>query len=298
MALKHSHTGLARLFGGYSIVSGMVWILRDPGTAWTWPMVGLHLCLGVLLLNFGGRRAMVPLSWGLWLLAWTEIGWLYRLTGPAVHDGSLVRAELALLGSHPHEVLSGVVAWAPVAQAMGAAYLSYYLLILGPVIVLAVQGRVRDLADHTLGLMTVYLACFATYLALPVLGPRASLVARGEPAPDGGGVVADIMHGLFAAGDSLGTAFPSSHCAASVAAALLVFRHFGSRAGRVAGVWAGMIVVSTVYTGNHYALDALAGVALAYLAAFFVRAWSSDRLPALANQSIGSSLWKREGGRS
>ena len=298
MDLNRSRTGLARLFGGYSLVTGLVWILRDPGTVWVLPMVGLHLSLGVLFLNGGPRRGIVPLSWGLWLLAWTEIGWLYRLTGPAVHDGALVRAELALLGSHPHEVLSHVMPWAPVAQAMGAAYLSYYLLILGPVAVLVARGRVRDLAAHTLGLMTVYLTCFATYLVLPVLGPRASQVVRGEPTPEGGGVVADIMHGLFAAGDSLGTAFPSSHCAASVAAALLVFRHFGSRAGRVAGVWAGMIVVSTVYTGNHYALDALAGVALAYLTAFFVRAWSADRLPALSIQSTGSSWCKREGGRS
>ena len=106
MDLIHSQTGLARLFGGYSLVAGLVWILRDPGSAWAGPLAGLHLCLGVLLLNIGPRRGMVPLSWGLWLLAWTEIGWLYRLTEPVVHDGALV-LHTRDVGAHEQRIELG-----------------------------------------------------------------------------------------------------------------------------------------------------------------------------------------------
>ena len=106
------------------------------------------------------------------------------------------------------------------------------------------------------------------------------------------------MQAFFAAGDSLGTAFPSSHCAASVAAALLVRRHFGNRAGVVAGVWAGMIVMSTIYTNNHYGIDALAGVLLALTTVGLVLRWRGQRGDEHRNREQTRGILNNEGGWS
>jgi membrane-associated phospholipid phosphatase len=113
--------------------------------------------------------------------------------------------------------------------------------------------------------MSTYLACFLVYLLMPVLGPREVTAAAGGGTTVAGGVFGSAINAFFAAGDSLGTAFPSSHCAASVAAAVLVGRHFDRTTGRLALTWAGFIVISTIYTNNHYAVDALAGVTLGFL---------------------------------
>ena len=96
--------------------------------------------------------------------------------------------------------------------------------------------------------------------SLLVISPAMAQAATEVPVVQGG-LFGPVIRAFFAAGDSLGTAFPSSHCAGSVAAALLVGRLFGPAAGRLAGLWAAFIVVSTVYTNNHYLTDTVAGVA-------------------------------------
>ncbi len=79
------------------------------------------------------------------------------------------------------------------------------------------------------------------------------------------GFLPKIMEALFRTGDSVGTAFPSSHCAGAVAAALLSRGHFRPRTAHLMALWAGLIVVATIHTNNHYAIDSLAGCLLALL---------------------------------
>jgi len=283
MDLNRGNQGLARVFMAYNVLAALVWVLR---VGWQSPvpaMVVVHLGLAWLLAARSRRRMFPGFPWLLWLLAWAEIGWLYRLTGPVVHDGTIRLIDLALFGRHLNEVLAGILPWAWLRETMGLSYLSYYLLILVPPIVLAVQRRTRDLQIHTFGLLSTYLACFTVYLVLPVLGPRAVIAGTGGHVSEAAGLFAGVMEALFAAGDSLGTAFPSSHCAASVAAALLVRRHFGPLAGGVSGIWAGLIVMSTVYTNNHYAIDAVAGVVVAVVIGYAVQKWLGDRRAAHAS---------------
>jgi membrane-associated phospholipid phosphatase len=265
MDLTRANHGLVRLFAVYSILVAGVWLARIGPSGIALAAASLHLLAAALLLAAGAGGRMYAACWVLWLVAWAEIGLMFRLTSPEVHDATIRVVDRALFGEHLHLTLPARMAWGWLREIMGLAYLSYYGLIIAPPLILALRKRKSALARHAFGLMTVYLGCFAVYLLLPVLGPRMVAAAAEESVVQTAGSAAWLMNVLFAAGDSPGTAFPSSHCAASLAAALLVRRHFGRGAGWGALAWAGLIILSTIYTSNHYAVDAAAGVALAVL---------------------------------
>ena len=73
--------------------------------------------------------------------------------------------------------------------------------------------------------------------------------------------------------------FPSLHVAQCFIAALVCHRvHRG--VGAVAGAWAGLVALSTLFTKQHYVLDVVGGVALAGVAwLFFVRGCPPDAVP-------------------
>ena len=274
MDIRNDKPGIEIVFMAYNVILAGVWVLRAGQEPVTPLMVFLHIGLAFLLLQLPRVGSETRLSlrilgrlypYLMWTVAWSEIGWLYNLTLPVVHDGSIKAADLVFLGFHLNEEMSTFLSWTWLRNIMGLSYLSYYLLILGPPVALALRRRERELEYHTLALLATYLVCFVIYLVLPVLGPRDLAHSAGGVAPGVGGLFGPVINAFFEAGDSLGTAFPSSHCAGSVAAALLVRRHFSGTTGLIASIWAGFIVVSTVYTNNHYAIDAVAGVAIAFM---------------------------------
>jgi membrane-associated phospholipid phosphatase len=87
-----------------------------------------------------------------------------------------------------------------------------------------------------------------------------------------------------AAGDALGTAFPSSHTAGAVTLAVILWR-WGSAPVAWMGVTAAVaIAMATVYTGNHFPVDTLAGIAVALVAQFLV-------VPMLEARRPGDGRW-------
>jgi membrane-associated phospholipid phosphatase len=77
------------------------------------------------------------------------------------------------------------------------------------------------------------------------------------------GLVYRLNSWLRASGDSLGTSFPSSHVAGAVALAWSAWRFLSRRAAIVATITATLILFSTVYTRQHFAIDSLAGLVMA-----------------------------------
>jgi membrane-associated phospholipid phosphatase len=118
-------------------------------------------------------------------------------------------------------------------------------------------GARRKLAATTLALVLVYAVCFVVYPLFPVDGPR--FLLGPAPAPDG--PVRSYVLALREHGSSRGTAFPSSHVAASTVAALCALQH-QRRLGWIAASIAAGLTIATVYGGFHYAVDALAGLML------------------------------------
>jgi membrane-associated phospholipid phosphatase len=112
-----------------------------------------------------------------------------------------------------------------------------------------------------LALAIVYGICFITYLMFPVDGPR--FVVGAAAAPEG--PIRAFVLELLRAGSSRGTAFPSSHVAAALVAALAALST-QRRVGVAVTLLTAGLALGTVYGGFHYAVDALAGVATGSIA--------------------------------
>jgi hypothetical protein len=197
-------------------------------------------------------RDLLPLAVGAFL--YVELRWLIPALGRPHADAVVLGWERALFPSNPSAT------WAPrlpslaLSETLHLAYASYYLLVLLPPLLLYLRGRRSEYARTMLALVLVYATCFLTYLVFPVDGPRYLVGAAAAPE---GPVRTAVLH-LLAAGSSRGTAFPSSHVAASVVASLCALR-FQPRLGVVIAVSTVGLALGTVYGGFHYAVDALAG---------------------------------------
>jgi membrane-associated phospholipid phosphatase len=223
------------------------------------PLLAHLAALGAALLVAATRRAALrpardwmPLALGPFL--YVEMRWLIEGIGRP-HADAVVRGwEGLLFPSDPSATWAPRAAHPGLSEALHFAYASYYLLVYVPPAILYLRGRRDAFAATLLALTLVYGICFAAYLVFPVDGPR--YLVGPAAAPDGP-VRTFVLH-LLAAGSSRGTAFPSSHVAASVVASLCALR-FQRPVGVVVSVLTAGLALGTVYGGFHYAVDALAG---------------------------------------
>ncbi|MDB4882100.1 MAG: hypothetical protein JWL95_866 [Gemmatimonadetes bacterium] len=229
--------------------------------------VGLHLAtlaFGVFVLatrrrTFRGARDWLPLIAG--PVMYVELRWIIAALG-APHQDALVMAwESRLFATNPSATLAPALHNLALSELLHLAYASYYVLVYLPPLVLYARGARAEFAATMLALTLVYGACFIAYALFPVDGPR--YLVGAAAAPDG--PARRFVLALLEQGSSRGTAFPSSHVAASVVAALCALR-FQPRLGVVVALLASLLTVATVYGGFHYAVDGLVGVMLGILA--------------------------------
>jgi membrane-associated phospholipid phosphatase len=200
----------------------------------------------------GTLRAWLPLALGPFL--YIELRWLIEGVGRPHADLLVQGWERMLFASNP------AVTWAPslpmpwLSELLHFAYASYYLLVYVPPLVLYAREQRDEFAATMFALAVVYGVCFVTYLFFPVDGPR--FLGGPAAAPDGP-IRSFVLH-LLAAASSRGTAFPSSHVAASVVASLCALR-YQPRVGVPVALLTVGLGLGTVYGGFHYAVDALAG---------------------------------------
>jgi membrane-associated phospholipid phosphatase len=190
---------------------------------------------------------------------YTHVGLVNAASGIS-HDALVQRWEEAVFGGQPS--LQWIRAFPSPAWStlMHAAYLSYFPILVGSPLGLWLKGR-HEAARGTLFLMmATFYACYAVFLAFPVAGPRylfppAVNAATAVPA-------AAATHRLLQGASAWGTAFPSSHVAAALVAAACAWRGWRPL-GAVLVPAAALMSLATVYGQLHYAVDALAGAALA-----------------------------------
>jgi membrane-associated phospholipid phosphatase len=192
---------------------------------------------------------------------YTHVG-LVNSAAAVSHDALVQGWEQALFSGQP------ALAWirslpSPAwSTLMHAAYLSYYLILPGAALGLWLSRR-RDAARRTLLLMMVaFYACYAIFFFFPVAGPRylfphARNAATAVP-------LAAFANRLVAGGSAWGTAFPSSHVAVSMVAAVCALRAWRPL-GAVLLPAALLLALATVYGQFHYAVDAVAGCLLGAL---------------------------------
>lgn len=259
-----------RLVAAYNLVMAGVWATllgRVPEAplfaAGHAVAAALAPAIGGLRLRLAGRQAPALELYPLVLIAayWSELNRLRYPLHAVGNDALIQRLDLSVFGVHLQAVWMPAMPQLWLSELLHFVYFLYYPLIAVPAIVLALQRRTGALREATLRLMVTYLACFLVYAAFPVDGPSC-FVPRYQGAHMGG-LFYRLVHGAIAMGDSRGTAFPSSHVAGAITAACIAWLHFSRRVAWALSVQAAGVVLSTVYTQNHYAIDSLIGMVFA-----------------------------------
>lgn len=229
-----------------------------------WPMPPLERALAAVKRRFP-RAAEIFADWYLLALIpmlYTELATLNKAVWNGRYfDSIIVNWEQALFGQ-PSRDLAAHFNVLPLSEYLHGAYLSYYLIIYAPPLLLYLRG---NRAAHRALVFTAMLTFFAHYIFFiyfPVQGPRYLF-----PAPGGeiaNGALYQFTHKLLEAGSSQGAAFPSSHVGVSAAQSLLALRYF-PRLGIVSVVLTVSLALGAIYGGFHYATDAFAGLLLGVL---------------------------------
>lgn len=267
MAVGPAVLPIDRLLAIYNLLLVAVWgavIARAPYAPWIFAAHAAALALPWLLRRAGDRfstpgrvlREIYPL---LWLLAfWTELDYLRWLLHGRAHDDLIVALDVAVFGTQPHAIWFSSMPDFWVSEGMNLLYFGYYPLIVLPPVIAGLLGRTAAFRDMIFRMLAAYLACYVIYIAYPVDGPHYLMVR-----PDGQhtqGIFYRLVYLVQAAGDSRGAAFPSSHVVGAVTIAYLGWRWFSPAVALLLSAEALGVVLSTVYTLNHYAIDSAAGV--------------------------------------
>lgn len=223
-----------------------------------------------------GARPMSPRSvWRFVRLTWPvlltpllyhELSVLSQLHGPGYHDAAVQAWEEALFGVQLSAATSRWLSSRLLSELFHLGYLSYYLLVPGSAVVAYLAGGEEDLGRFAVATAAAFFFCYLWFAAFPVVGPR-YLFAPPE-GPPASATLYGATRALLEAGSSKGTAFPSSHVAATIAG-WLVTRHRARAWFLATAPLVLLLTLGTVYGGYHYGVDALAGVAVgvgAYLA--------------------------------
>jgi len=244
----------------YLAASGTA-LAMGTGNGW---LVALHValiaaCLAAIvsparpLTSFGD---LAPLVIG--PLLYMEIPKLIAVASTSFHDAAVSGWELALFGTQPSRVLAGSLPYGWLSELLHAGYLSYYLVIFVPPLILYARRERRAFAHTVLALTVVYTICWSLYVLFPVEGPRYLWTAPAH-VPDGFFRRAAVS--LLAAGSSRGAAFPSSHMAVSVVQTGMAL-YWQPRVGAVLVLSCALIGVGAVYGGFHYGIDMVCGAVL------------------------------------
>lgn len=161
----------------------------------------------------------------------------------------------ATAGRHHYEPYLAIDRAMPVQPSWIFVYASLYVCaFLLPLMVVRGRALVRQSFKAYLFVMLI---SYVGFLLYPTVAPRVDLTpVRG---------FADWLLQVFYDIDQPYGCFPSLHVAYSFVAAFACW-HMDRSVGVAAGVWAALIAVSTVYTKQHYVIDAAAGALLAAVA--------------------------------
>jgi membrane-associated phospholipid phosphatase len=143
----------------------------------------------------------------------------------------------------------------PLQPAWALVYGSLYLfLIILPIFVVRQEEHIRR---TVLAYLMVWIAAYICFLVYPTVAPRPASVV-------GQGFAVWGLRFLYSA-DPPYNCFPSLHVAHSFVSALTCYR--AQRAvGIAASLCASLVAVSALYSKQHYLLDIVAGVFLAWVA--------------------------------
>lgn len=261
-------TSVDRLFLGY-IVFNTVVLLTHLRSVESWPLLLLANALAALLtflLARAPRTRLVDFLTAYPLLLATvfymQLGVVTVDVG-VLHDPLIQRLEHAVFGGQVSRTWHVGMPWPALSWILHACYGGYYLVLLTAPLFLYLK-RPHEAFERGVFIMTLGLyGCYAIFALFPVAGPR---YFWGDATGAAASVLpARLIRNLLEGGSAMGTAFPSSHVAATWCAVYSVWRDAPKLSLLLAPIAAGL-ALGTVYGQFHYAVDALAGALAAILA--------------------------------
>lgn len=200
--------------------------------------------------------AFTPLLYG-------ELATLNQLVFPGYFDLNVQAWEAALFGEQLSVVASEWYDALWYSEAIHFGYFSYYGLVPGGLIAVFLLKGDAALGRAAFTVALAFYICYLCFAVFPVAGPRYEFAGiTGTPTE---GAVFQLVHTILEGGSSKGTAFPSSHVAATVSAWLAV----GRESRRTFLVMAPFVIAltwGTVYGRFHYGIDAGVGLLVAVVA--------------------------------
>lgn len=244
--LTGSRTGLLLAGAHAAAIGGVAWSARRPLPAAGW-------------LRFARIAAPVLLT----PLLYTELETLNQLVEPGYLDATVQAWDEAVFGEQVSLTAARRFGSPWLSETLHLGYFSYYFVVPAAALAAWAEGRERGLARFTTTVAPAFFLCYLCFAVFPVAGPRYEFPrVTGAPA---GGFFFGLVHTVLEAGSSKGTAFPSSHVAAALAALLAAWRD-----GRKSFPWllppVLLLTLGTVYGRFHYGVDAVAGIAVAGIA--------------------------------
>jgi membrane-associated phospholipid phosphatase len=261
----------------FAYVTALSWILpvQSGVPIRTIIVNGFVLCFYAVLLRFRDNLAVehlrnwIPLA--LMLLAYKEMGWL----APPSHDHRLEQSwivwdRLLLTRWRLRNVIESAGPLFP--SILELCYVLVYALPAFSMTMLYVYRKSHD-AER---LLVIYLlGLFLSYVQFPYWPsepPR--IVFPGEDAAAIDTVVRRFNHWILGGYGIHTSVFPSAHVSGAFAAAFALKRVLAEHRWlyRAVFVYATLVAIATVYGRYHYAVDAVAGVAVGMLAALVATA--------------------------
>ncbi|HEX7878868.1 MAG TPA: phosphatase PAP2 family protein [Candidatus Eisenbacteria bacterium] len=188
-----------------------------------------------------------------------ELQFLNRVLTDRYFDPVVMEWEEAIFGRQMAVHLREMIPSKLFGEAVHFGYFCYYLTIPSLLIPLWLLRKYREFRISVSVIGAVYIACYLWYLFWPVTGPYWQL-PKPDPSTEGW-LFPQITNFFVANGSSRGSAFPSSHVAASITV-LGMARLYLKPVYRILFLPVMLLITGTVYGGFHYAIDAIAGLAL------------------------------------
>ena len=257
-------------YNGLVLVIALLFHSRIP----QWPLLMLPNIIAIAVIYMLARavgeqaaliprlvRNLAPLGFFLPLYAQTE--GLAHIVFPDFLDPLFIRIEAAVFGFQPAVVFAQRFPQRWLSEYLHFAYASYYLLFPGLAVFLYLRRRKRAFLDYMFTLCATMYACLLIYMFLPVRG--AVTFGQGNGADGAGGdplPFTAAMGWIYRHLEIEGAAFPSSHVAIAWIVLFYTVR-YARPATWVVGPLVLSLIVATVYCRYHYAIDVLAGAAMA-----------------------------------
>ena len=245
---------------------------RIPGVEWSLIANAAGMLFVVLItrpdLGRFGRilRELYPLL--LVILFYGALDLVSGHGGITTYEKTVQRWEVAVFGSQVSRTWWQQYPSPFWSTVLHAVYASYYLVIAAGPILFLVRGDQRNLRGTVNAIAATYGVCFVFFLLYPVAGPNYEFPRPSAEFLDN--PPARLVYSLLQRGSSYGAAFPSSHVAAAITAALATFQG-DRRWGMVLLLPAATLPIAVVYTQMHYGMDAIFGVLVGVLVFLLVR---------------------------